>query len=173
MRSCLTAFGITIALTAPASAHVTLQGREAQIGAPYTAVFRVPHGCNGSATIRLSVQIPEGVVAVKPKAKAEWKIDVKRGAYAKPYSFTHGAKFTEGTKEITWTGKLPDAYYDDFVISTFISGDLPAGSMLYFPAVQECEQGIHRWVDVPSGKPGEKLGEPAPGVKLIPHTEAH
>ena len=43
-------------------------------------------------------------------------------------------------------------------------------SMLYFPVVQECEQGVSRWIDIP--KDGEAHGHgsksPAPGVKLMP-----
>lgn len=162
-------FVAAILVSAPAFAHVTLEGREAQVGAPYKVVLRVPHGCDGSATVRLTVQIPEGVISVKPMVKPGWKIEVKRGAYERPYSFLHGAKFTEGPKEITWSGgNLPDAYYDEFVLSAFIAGELPGGGMIYFPVVQQCEQGAHRWVQIPSGKAGEHLDEPAPGLKLLP-----
>jgi uncharacterized protein YcnI len=161
-----------VLLPAAALAHVTLEGGEAQVGAFYKVVLRVPHGCDKSATVRLSVQIPEGVISVKPMAKPGWRIGIKRGAYARPYAFMHGAKFTEGPKEITWTGNLPDAYYDEFVLSTFIAADLTPGIMLYFPVVQECERGVHRWVQIPSGKTGEHLDEPAPNVKLMP-AKAH
>jgi Domain of unkown function (DUF1775) len=30
------------------------------VGSGYKAVFRVPHGCKGSATVKLSIQIPPG-----------------------------------------------------------------------------------------------------------------
>ena len=53
-----------------AAAHVTLENREATIGSSYKAVFVVPHGCAGSATVRIAVQIPDGVIAVKPMPKA-------------------------------------------------------------------------------------------------------
>jgi len=39
----------------PASAHITLKGKEATIGTPYDAVFVVPHGCAGSATTKRRV----------------------------------------------------------------------------------------------------------------------
>lgn len=160
---------VILALPAmPAVAHVTLERREAAIGGPYKAVFTVPHGCDGSATVQLKVQIPEGVIAVKPMAKPGWQIEVVRGSYAKAYSSLHGAKFTEGVKEVVWTGKLPDAFFDEFVLATFISSDLPAGGTLYFPVIQTCEQGEHRWVEVPTKDQSEHLAEPAPGVKLMP-----
>jgi len=53
----------------PAGAHISLENRQATIGAPYKAVFAVPHGCAGSATIKIRVQIPEGVIAAKPMPK--------------------------------------------------------------------------------------------------------
>lgn len=163
-------FAVTVAMATvvPAAAHVTLEQTPAAVGAPYKAVFTVPHGCGGSATVSLRVQIPDGVIAVKPMAKPGWKIEIARGTYAKPYSLTHGAKLTEGAKEVTWTGNLPDSLFDQFVLSTFIAGDLPAGHMLYFPVVQECEKGMHRWVGVPTaGHANDERDEPAPGVMLI------
>ncbi len=165
---CVLVILIAVSFGGPAAAHVTLEQQQAPVGAPYKAVFLVPHGCRGSATVRLQVEIPEGVIAVKPMAKPEWRIDVTRGAYDRPYSYLHGAKFTEGVKTVTWTGRLPDALYDEFVLTTFLSGDLPGGHMLYFPAVQDCETGSHRWVAVPSAHPADSdRAEPAPGVMLI------
>ncbi len=152
----------------PAFAHITLEQSEAPVGAPYTAVFKVPHGCDGSATIKLTVTIPEGVIAVKPMVKAGWDIASQRGPYAKSYSYFHGAKFDQGVKEIMWSGgTLPDAFYDEFVLSVFLAGDLSAGRTLYFPAVQTCEKGEHRWIETPA--PGQHSeGDPAPGLKLLP-----
>lgn len=154
----------------PASAHVTLEQSEAPAGAPYKAVFRVPHGCDGSATVKLTVHIPEGVIAVKPMVKAGWTIETKRGPYAKSYSYFHGAKFDQGVKEVTWSGgKLPDAFYDEFVLATFIAGDLHAGQTLSFPVIQECEQGVHRWVELPATEAhGKTEGDPAPQLRLVP-----
>ena len=37
------------AFVCTASAHVTLETREAAVGAPYKAVLRVSHGCEGAA----------------------------------------------------------------------------------------------------------------------------
>jgi periplasmic copper chaperone A len=168
----LAAAVLVAALTgSSASAHITLEKREAAIGSPYKAVFVVPHGCAGSATIKIRVQIPEGVVAVKPMPKAGWNLDVVRGKYASEYD-VHGAKLTEGVKEVVWSGgKLPDEFYDEFVISTFLTAGLKPNTMLYFPTVQECEQGISRWIDIPAegdSDHGHEEKSPAPGLKLMP-----
>ncbi len=164
----------TVALTAGvASAHITLEQNEAPVGSFYKVVLRVPHGCDGSATVKVRVKIPEGIISVKPMVKPGWTITVERGAYSRPYSFLHGAKFTEGPKEITWSGgNLPDAYYDEFTISAFIAGELTPGAVVYFPIEQECEKGAHHWTGVPiDGKAAE--GDPAPGLKLLPKPKGH
>jgi len=153
-----------------ASAHVTLETREAPVGAPYKAVLRVPHGCEGTATTTLRVRIPEGVIAVKPMPKPGWSIDTVSGKYSKTYSYFHGAKLSEGVTELSWSaGKLPDAYYDEFVFAGFLAGDLEAGKTLYFPVVQECEKGVQRWLEIPAdGKSPADYPEPAPALKLLP-----
>ncbi len=155
----------------PASAHITLDGKQAAVGSEYKAVFAVPHGCAGSATIKLRVQIPEGVIAVKPMPKAGWTVEAVNGKYATEYDY-HGSKLSEGVKEVVWSGgKLPDHNYDEFVISTYLTGGLKPNTTLYFPVVQECEQGVSRWIDIPAeGHAGHDHDgkSPAPGVKLIP-----
>lgn len=146
-----------------ASAHVTLSQGQAPIGTSYKAVLQVPHGCDGSATTAIRVRVPEGVLDVKPMPKPGWTINLVRGKYAKPYNLYRAEVVTE----IDWSGgRLPDEYYDEFVFQSFLSGDLKSGQTLYFPVVQECEKGIHRWIEIPS--PGVDYPEPAPGLKLLP-----
>ncbi len=149
-------------------AHITLEQREAAVGGPLKLTFRVPHGCGDSPTVSIRVRIPDGVIAVKPMPKPGWQTGVVKGAYAKTYDYFHGAKLSEGVKEVSWSGKLPDAFYDEFVVSGFIANDLAPGTKLYFPVVQQCEQGVHRWIEIPtSGQAGE-LQEPAPAITLVP-----
>jgi uncharacterized protein YcnI len=169
LRRALVAY-LATALAGPALAHVTLEQHEAPVGATYKAVFRVPHGCDRSPTVKLSVRIPEGVIAVKPMVKPGWQIETRRGAYEKSYSFFHGATFSEGVKEVTWSGgNLPDAFYDEFVLQVFIASDLTPGRTLYFPVVQTCEKGVSNWVEVPpADKPDAHLGDPAPSILLTP-----
>jgi periplasmic copper chaperone A len=168
-HSCFLVAVAVVALAASsASAHITLENREATIGSSYKAVFVVPHGCAGSATIKIRVQIPEGVIGVKPMPKAGWNVEAIKGKYAADYDF-HGAKLSEGVKEVVWSGgKLPDDNYDEFVLSTFLTGALKPNTTLYFPVVQECEQGVSRWIDIPAEGNAHDSKSPAPGVKLMP-----
>jgi periplasmic copper chaperone A len=158
--------GVVCAGASYAFAHVTLEQGQATVGAPYKAVFRVPHGCDGSATTAIRVRIPDGVIDVKPMPKPGWTLNIVKGKYTKTYSL-YRAQVSEGVTEVDWSGgKLPDEYYDEFIFQSFVTGDLQPGQKLYFPVVQECEKGVHRWIEIPAA--GENYPEPAPGVMLLP-----
>ena len=164
-----------IAIASPALAHATLEKGEAALGSTYKAVFRVPHGCEGKPTNVVRVQVPEGVIAVKPMPKAGWTLEKVRGAYAKSYDY-HGTPMTEGVKEIIWSGgNLGDDEYDEFILRGTIAGDFKVGEMLYFPIVQECPEGaVERWIEIPAaGQSSDDLEMPAPGVKILEKTGGH
>jgi uncharacterized protein YcnI len=140
-----------VVLIAPALAHVSLERGESPNGAPYKAVLKIPHGCDGSPTHTVRVEIPEGFVGVKPMPKPGWKLETVQGPYAKSYAFYHGTSLTEGVKQIEWSGgELPDAYYDEFVASGFLAKELEPGSKLYFKVVQVCAKGELRWEEIPA-----------------------
>jgi uncharacterized protein YcnI len=155
--------------TTAALAHVTLEQREAALGSTYKATFRVPHGCAGSPMTTLRVRIPEGFVNVKPMPKPGWTLEIVKGPYKTPIRLEHG-ELKEGAVEIVWRGgKLLDEHYDEFVMRGTLVKDLKPGTMLYFPAVQECEKGVERWIDIPAdGKSADDYPSPAPGLKLVP-----
>jgi uncharacterized protein YcnI len=169
LSCCLVAVAATLLAASPASAHITLKGKEAAIGTAYDAVFVVPHGCAGSATTKIRVQIPEGAIVVKPMPTAGWNAEVVTGKYAAAYDY-QGSSVSEGAREVVWSGgKLPDHTREEFVISTFLTGALKPDTMLYFPVVQECEQGVSRWIDIPADPAHAHDSKwPAPGVKLLP-----
>ncbi|WP_315763461.1 DUF1775 domain-containing protein [Bradyrhizobium sp. SZCCHNS2005] len=162
------AAGAALLAAAQAQAHVVLDKSEARIGKFFKAVLAVPHGCEGSATIRLTVSVPEGMIAVKPMPKPGWTVDVKRGAYARAYPFMHGQQFAEGVKEISWSGgRLEDSFYDEFTFSGFIAGTFKPGDVLAFPAVQDCETGVTKWVELAAaGQDPHALKYPAPLLHL-------
>ncbi|WP_269496450.1 YcnI family copper-binding membrane protein [Castellaniella sp. S9] len=162
------ALALGLACAAPASAHITFETPSAVVGGSYKAVLRVPHGCKGSDTTRIRVRMPDGAVAAKPQPKPGWTLDLVQGDYAKPETL-HGATITSGVREISWSGRLPDAYYDEFVFRVSLASSLKAGDTLYFPVVQECAQGVERWIDT-SGKDG--ADGPAPGIELLAPAKA-
>ena len=171
MKTSIFLTGALLALSATtASAHITLENQEAPVASTYKAVFRVGHGCEGKPTIKIRVQIPEGVIAVKPQPKTGWTIEKVKGKYGKSYDY-YGTPTTEGVKEIVWSGgSLADDEYDEFVLRAYLTGDLKPGTVLYFPVVQECPDGAaERWIEIPAdGKVADDYETPAPGVKLLP-----
>lgn len=167
-RAALLAAAILVA--GPAFSHITLEVPQATIAGSYKAVLRVPHGCKGSATTAIRVQIPEGMIGVKPQPKAGWTLHIVKGKYAKPHKL-YSSTVDSGVQEISWTGgSLPDEDYDEFTFMSYLSGDLPAGGTLYLPVVQECGTDVTRWIDKPSGgkAAGHHEGTPAPTIKLLP-----
>ncbi len=158
-----------MAMGASASGHVALEAKEAKVGSGYKAVFGVPHGCEGQATKEVIIDIPEGVIAVKPMPKPGWTLSLQKGAYARSYAFYHGATKSEGVRQVTWSGgELPDDYFDQFVLSTFIAGELAPGAKLSFPVTQKCANGELRWNEVAAdGQDPHSLDHPAPQLQLV------
>lgn len=158
-----------------ALAHVSLEKNEAPVGSTYKAVLRVPHGCEGKPTNVVRVKIPDGVIAVKPMPKAGWQLEKTRGEYGKSYDY-YGTPITEGVKEVIWSdGNLGDDEYDEFVLRAYLTTDLKAGEMLYFPVVQQCTDGLaERWIEIPAeGKTSDDLELPAPALKLLEKSGSH
>ncbi|WP_297103376.1 copper chaperone PCu(A)C [uncultured Devosia sp.] len=150
-----------ITLAAPAVAHSTLEVQQANLGASYKAVLRIPHGCGTEATHTVRVLIPEGFFGVKPMPKAGWTLDTVTGPYQNTY-VNHGTEMSEGVTEIVWSeGNLPNEFYDEFVFRGTFADTLEEGPF-YFPTIQECANGEEAWTDV-SGS-GDM---PAPSLTLV------
>ncbi len=171
IRTTTTALVLTLGtLASPALAHVSLEQKEARVGATYKAVLRVPHGCGDQATHTLRVQIPEGFINVKPMPKAGWTLETIRGAYENSYDY-YGSPMAEGVKEIVWSGgNLLNEHYDEFVFRGTFAGTLEADQSFYFPTVQECENGEEAWIEQTDDHDAPK---PAPGLKLLPADHQH
>ncbi|MFO1209905.1 MAG: DUF1775 domain-containing protein [Amaricoccus sp.] len=167
MQKLILAAAVAVVAPCAVQAHVTLETAEAPAGT-YKAVLRVPHGCESEATLKLRVQIPEGVIAVKPMPKAGWELETVTGKYAKSYDY-YGTPMTEGVTEIDWTGSLPDAFYDEFVFRGTLTDAFAPGTIVHFPVIQECRDKTERWIEIPAaGQDPDSLEMPAPGVKILP-----
>jgi uncharacterized protein YcnI len=169
MRRILLAAAVSAAAATatPAFAHVELEADRAPAGSTYKAVLMVPHGCAGSATVALRVQIPEGVVGSKPMPKPGWKVTTVVKKLAQPIE-REGTTITEDVREIAWSGgNLPDSFYDEFVFVAALPNE--PGKVLHFPVIQECAKGTVRWIDVPAeGQSEDDVKAPAPALTLGP-----
>lgn len=160
--------GLTLALVGlagPALAHVTANPDEAR--SPFfTTRFRIGHGCEGSPTTEVRIRIPEGVRSARPEVVAGWEAEVVVGELDEPYE-DDGETITEGPVEVAWVGgSLPDANFQEFGLSMRLAEDL-AGEVVYFPVLQTCEDGEHRWIEIPASlEEWGELEEPAPFVQV-------
>ncbi len=150
----------------PAAAHVTANPSSTTAGGYAVVDMRVPHGCDGEATEVLEVQIPDGVVSVKPEQVAGWGVTTEIGPYDEPVEL-HGQEVTEGVQVVTWTAQgdpLADDQFRDFGISLRFPD--AADENLTFPAVQTCVDGAEEaWIET-SDDPDAELDYPAPTITL-------
>jgi periplasmic copper chaperone A len=156
---------LLVALAVPAAAHVTANPNAGPSGGYWKTDFRVPHGCDGSATTAVRVSIPEGVVNVKPQVVAGWEIETVIGEI-EPYD-NHGQTITEGVTEVIWRGgPLDDAHMQEFGLSVKLP-EGEEGDVLWFPTIQECEDGETAWINVPDDLAAwGDTDDPAPYVTL-------
>jgi uncharacterized protein YcnI len=157
-----------------AYAHASLEVKEAQKNSTYKAVMRIGHGCEGSPTKVVRIQIPEGVIKVKPKPVAGWSISIKNAEYKKTYDY-HGKKINEGVREIVWSGgNLPDNYYEEFIFRARITNAFNPGETVYFPTIQECEEGEILWIQIPAeNQDAHDLKRPSPSLKIVKSKQHH
>jgi periplasmic copper chaperone A len=162
--------GLLLAPWFAAHAHVSLEQPKAPAGSTYTAVLRVTHGCEGTATHTVRVRLPAGFRSAKPMPKAGWALDIRREPLAQPYE-SHGRSVKDDVTEVTWRAEsraawLADAHYDEFTLR----GQLPSkAGALWFKVEQVCEKGRHDWAEVPSqGVSTQGLSSPAVLLEVVP-----
>ena len=141
-------------LAAPASAHVTVNPREAEPGGFAKLTFRVPNERDDAGTVALSVQLPDAApfesVSVRPVEG--WEYSVERDG--------------ETVTQITWEGgPVAPGEFQEFDVSV---GPLPEDvDTLVFPAIQTYDDGeAVRWIE--EAEEGEDEPErPAPTLRLV------
>ena len=167
IRTTLATAGVlTLALAAPAAAHIVTAPGSAASDGYTTQSFQIPHGCEESPTTQLRIQIPENVPSATPAVHPLWTVKTKEGK-KNPVEM-HGEKITEGVSEVIYTAKqpLPADRLDFFSISL----KMPAGkegTSVYFPTIQKCQEGQTDWIQIPAeGESEDDLEDPAPAVLL-------
>lgn len=140
--------GAGLLAAAPASAHASIQlyGGTATAGGYGALWMRIPHGCDGSPTKRVTITVPASFESAKPQMIGGWKATVTLKK--------------NGTRHITWTATgspLPDDQFVDFGISV----KWPAKEGLAkLPTVQHCVKGKVAWIgdEVPTVEVGPASG---------------
>jgi uncharacterized protein YcnI len=163
---------VALAAAGPAAAHVTGTPSVATAGSFTVLTLSVPHGCEGSPTTKVEIQIPEQVMSVTPTRNPFYQLDFVIEQLDEPVTDAHGNDMTERVASIVYTAKtpLPEGERDTFELS-FQIPEAP-GELLAFPTIQTCEQGRTGWIEVPQeGQSEEELENPAPAFEILPADE--
>ena len=151
------AAGVALAVGVPlaASAHVHVDPGVASAGATETLNFSFSHGCDGSPTTALVIDIPEGVGNATPVVQGGWTITRELGSDGVPtqVTFTSDAPVEDGLKANLAIAALFD--------------ESAAGTTIAFPVTQTCVEGETAWVEVAEeGQSADDLESPAPVVEV-------
>jgi uncharacterized protein YcnI len=157
------AAGLVLAAPLAASAHITVTpDQTATAGGHGVLTFAFSHGCEGSPTTALRIDIPDGVASVSPTIEPGWSIDVARDTddgLVTAVTYTADAPVESGLRAALALGVT---YAED-----------TAGRTLAFPVVQTCEVGAVEWTETAAeGEDAESLDSPAPLVVVGAATDA-
>ncbi|MBL7258469.1 YcnI family copper-binding membrane protein [Paractinoplanes lichenicola] len=163
-----TVIGFTLALAAPASAHVSVNPGTAEGGGYSKVTFRVPNESDKESTTKVEINLPadKPVASVSVKPLTGWDVATTVGKLDKPLE-AHGAQITEAVSKITWTAKagseIKPGQFQEFDVSM---GPLPESGDMIFKALQTySDNTIVRWIDEPNAD-GTEPESPAPVLKL-------
>jgi uncharacterized protein YcnI len=164
-----TGAGLLIAAfaAAPASAHVTITPDDTSAGAFTVLTVSVGHGCEGSPTTALDIQMPEQILSVTPTRLSGWQVEKKMVQLDEPIKDAHGNSITERVGQVVYTADepLPEGYRAAMELSLQLP-ETP-GETLAFPVVQKCAQGETAWTELAAdGQDPEALEHPAPIVTI-------
>lgn len=148
----------TLALSSAAEAHVSLASGPAAAAKSQKIVFGVGHGCEGSDTVKIRVEIPAALTSVRPMFSD----------FGKPTVIKTGTVITavEWTKATTDALAADDAYYE-----LTLRARVPdaAFTQIQLNVTQTCRaaNGTETVVAWDQG-PGSTTGNPAPLLVVVP-----
>jgi uncharacterized protein YcnI len=145
---------LALAPAVAASAHVSASATSTAAGSYTVVTFSVPHGCEGSPTNVVTIELPESVPAVTPTVNPNWTVEKAVEQLDDPITDAHGNEITERVSSVVYTTTgdgLADGYRDTFELSLQLP-EGEAGDVIEFPTYQVCAEGSTDWVgdDVPS-----------------------
>lgn len=162
-----------LSLAGPASAHATIIPTTTAASAYTVLTVSIGHGCEGSATTKVAIQVPEEVLSVTPTRHPLWNMTEQQEKLAEPVTDAHGNKVTERDAVVVYTTKtpLPDGQRDSFELSLQLPEE--EGKTLAFPVVQSCVKGENPWTQVAAeGQDPDELEFPAPTLTITAAEEA-
>jgi uncharacterized protein YcnI len=157
---------LAVAVPLSASAHIGVAPTSTAAGSSTVLTFALSHGCDGSATTAVAVDIPESITSVTPTVNPNWDVAKVAVNLDKPLDDGHGNAITTRIGQVVYTAKAPlaDGLRDTFALSLTLPEDA-AGNTLAFPILQTCEAGSTAWDQVAADGEAEPEN-PAPSVSV-------
>lgn len=142
----------SLVVATPASAHVITETATAPAGSYSTVTFSILHGCEDAPTTAVTIELPEGIIAVTPTEKWNWAISSTVVPATVP-----GTSITERTSSVTFTAEtpLPSDQRTSFELWLGMP-DGEVGDTVVFDSFQECEGGLTQ----------DWIGDEAPTITL-------
>ncbi|MDO3700835.1 YcnI family protein [Micromonospora sp. C28SCA-DRY-2] len=153
---------------APASAHVTVNPKDATQGGYARIAFRVPNESDTASTTKVEVVLPENapVGSVSTMPVPGWTVAVEKRKVDPPVE-VHGSQLSEVVSKLTWTATanagVKPGEFQEFPVSL---GPLPQVDRMVFKTLQTYSDGnVQRWIEEPTPG-GEEPESPAPVLTL-------
>ncbi|MFD0786217.1 YcnI family protein, partial [Micromonospora azadirachtae] len=163
-----------LGFAAPASAHVTVNPKEATQGGYGRIAFRVPNESDTASTVKLEVVLPEDapVGSVSTMPVPGWTVAMEKRKLNPPLE-VHGSQTTEAVSKLTWTasgdGGIKPGQFQEFPVSL---GPLPQVDKMVFKTLQTYSDGnVSRWIEEPTAG-AEEPEDPAPVLTLAAAAES-
>lgn len=162
-------------LASSASAHVTVNPREATQGGYGRLAFRVPTESDTASTVKLEVTLPNEapVASVSTMPVPGWTVAIEKRKLDQPVE-VHGSQISEVVSKITWTASanagIKPGEFQEFPVSM---GPLPTVDRMVFRVLQHySDSKTARWIEPPAADGAEPENDPAPVLKLLPAAAA-
>lgn len=149
-----------------ASAHVTVNPKDATQGGYTKLAFRVPNEKDTASTTKLEIILPTDrapIASVSTRPVPGWTVAVEKTRLATPLK-VHDSEVAEVVSKLTWTATdeanhVKPGTFQEFEVS---AGPLPEVDQIVFKALQTYSDGdVVRWIDE-----GAEADRPAPVLKL-------
>ncbi|QYF91438.1 YcnI family protein [Arthrobacter sp. PAMC25284] len=150
-----------------ASAHVGATPDKTAANSYALVTFGIPHGCDTFGTTRVTITLPAELNDAQPTVNPNWTVERVEEQLPEPKTLADGSSITKRTSRIVYTAKAPlDPHFRDALVLSVKLPDTP-GKTLYFPTLQNCEQGQTDWATIPQeGQDHDSVKSPAPSVTV-------
>ncbi|KAI8878137.1 hypothetical protein K501DRAFT_259204 [Backusella circina FSU 941] len=138
MKTLLLSATAALMYTSVTDAHVHISPAYSEPGLAYSGGFSVPHGCNGSATTALTVNVDSSVTDFKPQEISNWTLSIN-------YQDTTNKTINN----VTWSGGYLEANATLLFPVNFTTPKVDLtnkqNETIYFPTIQNCVVGTNEW----------------------------